>query len=230
VFGVPTSVAIDVFQTPLDLPKPTGFAAAGSYFVNISFTPQPSFPLPPPGLTVVLPLANAMRPGDRLDLYRVDPATGNLVPSLNSAGQPIAGTVDAGGLSATFSGVVRFSVVVGLIPDTIAVTIDIKPGETPNSVNPRNRGVIPVGILSTAAFSAPAMIRTNSLTFGRTGDEPSLAFCASQDLNGDGRTDLICHFETEKTDFRSGVTKGVLRGKTTSNINIQGEDSIRIVP
>jgi hypothetical protein len=230
VLSSPTSIAIDVFQTPLDLPRPSGFSALGSYFVNINLSPQPSYPLPAPGLTLVLPLANAMVPGDRLDLYRVDPSTGNLVPSLNAAGQPVVGTVDAGGLSATFTGISKLSVVVGLIPDTIPVLIDIKPGEVPNSINPGNQGVVPVGILSTPVFSAPTSIRPGSLTFGRTGDEASLASCASQDLNGDGRADLICQFYTQKAGFQSGDTQGILKGKTVANINIRGVDSIRTVP
>jgi hypothetical protein len=34
------------------------------------------------------------------------------------------------------------------------VSIDIKPGSAPNSINPRSRGVIPVAILTTDTFDA----------------------------------------------------------------------------
>jgi hypothetical protein len=109
-------VAIDVLTSPIAIPSPSGYSGPGTYYVNIQLTPTPSFPLPAPGLTVVLPLASPMTPGNRLDLFRVDPATGLLVPFLDSLGLPILGSVDASGLSATFTGVVHLSTVVGLIP------------------------------------------------------------------------------------------------------------------
>jgi hypothetical protein len=113
-----TEVAIDVFDSPLSLPTPSGFSGPGTRFVNIDLTPEPSFPLPPPGLTIVLPLVDVMIPGATINLFRVDPSTGNLVPALDVSGQPVLGTVDPGGLSATFTGVAGLSIVVGLIPVT----------------------------------------------------------------------------------------------------------------
>lgn len=52
--------------------------------------------------------------------------------------------------------------------------------------------------------------------FGRTGDEGSLAFCGeiAEDVNADGRLDLVCHFTTQKTGFQSGDTEGILKGQT----------------
>jgi hypothetical protein len=113
-----TQVAIDVFDSPLSLPTPSGFTGPGTRFVNIDLNPEPAFPLPAPGLTVVLPLIKAMVPGATLELFRVDPATGNMVPALDVLGQSVVGTVDSSGLSTTFAGVARLSIVVGLIPVT----------------------------------------------------------------------------------------------------------------
>jgi uncharacterized delta-60 repeat protein len=112
------------------------------------------------------------------------------------------------------------------------VTIDIKPGGFPNSINPKSRGKIPVAILSSPTFDAPAQVDRGSLTFGRTGDEPSLAFCTSgrADVNGDGRPDLVCHFHTPKAAFQTGDTEGVLKGKTIAAIPFSETDSVRIVP
>lgn len=115
VLSEPTSVAIDVFQDPLDIPNPSGYVAPGTRFVNIHFDPEPDFPLPAPGLTIVLPLPSPLPAGTNLDLYRVDPATGNLVPALDTSGQPVIGVVADDGLSATFSGIASLSTVVGLI-------------------------------------------------------------------------------------------------------------------
>jgi hypothetical protein len=70
------------------------------------------------------------------------------------------------------------------------------------------------------------------LTFGRTGDEPSLAGCSSEreDVNKDGRPDLVCHFTTQASGFQSGDTSGVLKGTTLSGNPLTGTDSVRILP
>jgi uncharacterized delta-60 repeat protein len=116
-------------------------------------------------------------------------------------------------------------------PTFIAVSIDIKPGEFPNPINPKSNGTIPVAILSSPSFDAPSKVDTTSLKFGRTGNESSLAFCsAPEDVNGDGRPDVICHFTTQKTGFQTGDTQGTLMGKTVAGIPLRGSDSVVIVP
>jgi len=112
------------------------------------------------------------------------------------------------------------------------VGIDIHPGSFPNSINPKSRGRIPVAILSTTTFNAPAEVNASTLTFGRTGDEPSLDFCNDngEDVNGDGRLDLVCHFSTQTAAFQSGDTQGFLKGRTHGNVPIAGSDSVKIVP
>jgi hypothetical protein len=121
---------------------------------------------------------------------------------------------------------------VAVLSTVFTVTIDIKPDEDPPSINPRSQGKIPVAILSSPTFNAPASVDRTSLTFGRTGGEQSLAFCnpGGEDVNGDGLPDLVCHFNTPLTGFRPGDTVGVLRGKTLAGVSIQGTDPIRIVP
>jgi hypothetical protein len=111
------------------------------------------------------------------------------------------------------------------------VDIDIKPGSVPNRINLRSKGKITVAILSSPTFYAPSEVDPTSLTFGRTGNEPSLAFCnkTPEDMNGDGLPDMVCHFKTQATGFLSGDTQGVLKGKTLSEVPIKGTDSVRIV-
>jgi len=111
------------------------------------------------------------------------------------------------------------------------VTIDIKPGGDPNSINPRNMGKIPVAILSKKDFDAPSQVDQNSLTFGSTGNEKSLAFCnqSSKDVNGDGFKDVVCHFNTQSTGFQCFDTVGILRGKTVNGTPIEASDSVKIV-
>lgn len=113
----------------------------------------------------------------------------------------------------------------------LTVAIDIKPGSSTNPINPSGDGTTPVAILSTSSFGAPIQVDTASLRFGRTGKEASLVVCSTpQDVNGDGRLDLLCHFSTQKTGFRAGDTQGVLTGRTTGGVAINGTDRVVIVP
>ncbi len=114
--------------------------------------------------------------------------------------------------------------------------IDIKPGSTKNPINPKSRGKIPVAILGTAIFNPVTDLSQDSLTFGRTGVEPSLhrrgndlPNCGEEDVNGDGFADLVCHFETEFAGFQNGDTKGFLRGQLNDGTDFEAMDAITIV-
>jgi probable HAF family extracellular repeat protein len=116
-----------------------------------------------------------------------------------------------------------------ILSPILEVSVNIRPGGDFNRVNPRNRGMIPVAILSTKDFHAPNMLKLNTLTFGAKGDEKSLAFCSSKDVNKDGYRDLLCFFNTGTTGFRCGNTEGILRGKTVDGMIVEGRDSVKIV-
>ena len=118
VLSQATDISIDVFTENIQLPIPQGYSAAGTNYVNLSFNPEPALPLPAPGMTLVLPLSTQMNPGDPLTLFKVDPNSGNLVPEPSVYGGNVIGTVNADGLSATFTGIAGLSVVVGLIPSS----------------------------------------------------------------------------------------------------------------
>jgi hypothetical protein len=129
--------------------------------------------------------------------------------------------------------------ILGSLPGvTTSVSIDIKPGNFPNSINinPQLKENIPVAILSTIDFDAQQVDR-DSLTFGRTGNEDSLQRrgrnstpnCGVNDVNSDGLPDLVCHFYANLTGFRTGDIKGILRGRTMGDEQIEGRDSVRIV-
>jgi hypothetical protein len=88
-----------------------------------------------------------------------------------------------------------------------------------------------VAVLSSPAFDAPAELDVASLTFGRTGEETSLASCGldGEDVNGDGLLDLVCHFGTQAAGFLSGDTQGILKGKTLAGAKFVGSDSVRVL-
>ena len=115
----------------------------------------------------------------------------------------------------------------------IPVDILIKPDATPPvPINAGSHGTIPVAIISTPTFDAVTSVDASSLTFGRTGNEQSIAFCntGGEDVNGDGLPDLVCHFDTQSTGFLSGDTLGILMGNTVQGSPIVGQEAIVIVP
>ena len=120
----------------------------------------------------------------------------------------------------------------GCAPPVVEVTIDIKPGSFPNSINHKSKGKIPVAILSTADFDAPGDVDWDSLAFGPIGDEKSLAFCSPspEDVDDDGLYDLVCHFFTQSAGFECGNEVGYLKGQTVDGVSIEGSDSVRVVP
>jgi hypothetical protein len=72
------------------------------------------------------------------------------------------------------------------------VSIDIKPGSFPNSINTESKGVIPVAILTTDAFDATAVDST-TVFFAATGNEAAPVQFVLEDVDGDGNTDMILH-------------------------------------
>jgi hypothetical protein len=111
------------------------------------------------------------------------------------------------------------------------VIIDIRPGKFPNDINVDSTRTIPVAILSGPEFNAQVDVDKTSLTFGRIGNEKSLAFCNSDDDDEkrDSNRGLVCHFYISETGFQSGDTEGILKGKTHSGTAFSGADSVLIV-
>lgn len=111
------------------------------------------------------------------------------------------------------------------------INIEIKPGSREFApINLKSKGVIPVALLSSGEFDA-LKADAGSLTFGATGDESSLRKCAvkGEDVNGDGKPDLVCHFETQLADFGPDNTEGVLKG-TIDGQPFEGRGVLKVVP
>jgi hypothetical protein len=105
------------------------------------------------------------------------------------------------------------------------VAVDVKPGES-STVNPRSRGRIPVAILGTADFDA-ATVDVSTIRFGATGVEAPPDKWKSQDINGDGRSDLFLHFRTQDTGLACGQTLARLSARTTDGEALEGLDAIK---
>jgi hypothetical protein len=119
-----------------------------------------------------------------------------------------------------------------------AISIDIKPGSYPNSINLGSNGVVPVAILSAADFDATLLPAENVFLAGSgvaVRGKGNKYLASNEDVNGDGYVDLVLKVETENLDpgtFQDGMA--VLRVHETSDqaspILYEGWDQITIVP
>lgn len=110
------------------------------------------------------------------------------------------------------------------------ITIDIKPGSDPNSINCENlKGVIPVAILSTDDFDA-SQVDPTSVRFG-----PARASIAHnrghvKDVDLDGDLDLVVHFRFDESGLQCTDYQGSLAGETRAGLYFVGYDDVNMVP
>ena len=115
---------------------------------------------------------------------------------------------------------------------TIAVDIDIKPGDSSNAVAPATQSVIPVAILGSESFDVSEVDGT-TLNFA-TGmatpvhdlDDPGVFADHLDDVNGDGFTDLISHYRIEDTGIQPEDREACLTGETLDGTPFEGCDAI----
>jgi len=114
----------------------------------------------------------------------------------------------------------------------IQVTIDITPGGNPNSINLRSKGTVAVAILSAGTFDAATVDPTTVTLAGapvkrKKNGAPMAAY---EDVNGDGRVDLVVHVGTQDLKLDASATEAVLKGQTSDGTVFTGSDAVRIVP
>jgi hypothetical protein len=118
-----------------------------------------------------------------------------------------------------------------------AITIDIKPTSSVNTLNCMSpTSLIPVAVMSTAEFAATT-IDPASVRFGKEGIEAKEAHLGKafmsgthiQDVNGDGRRDLVLHFRFDATGLGCEDVRAELRGRTFGGEAFRGSDAVRMV-
>jgi uncharacterized delta-60 repeat protein len=119
-------------------------------------------------------------------------------------------------------------------PTAIAVSVDVKPGSSRNPVELSSNGVVPVAILTTDGFDATT-VDPSSVCFGDA-ENPVERDCTEahgtghvEDVNGDGRPDLLLHYETTETGIDPGDTTACLSGRTFAGVTAEGCDSITTI-
>ncbi len=129
-----------------------------------------------------------------------------------------------------FFGYGRVNLFKALSAFVIVAEIDIKPGSDSNPINPSLEGDLPVAIFGSDSFDV-ADVDVATLAFG-----PSSAPIAhshgphSEDLDGDGFTDLMAHFRIQKTGIAFGDTEACIAGETLDGTHFEGCDAMRTVP
>ena len=116
----------------------------------------------------------------------------------------------------------------------VTVQIDVKPGSATNPVSLKAGGTLPVAVLSTADFDARTIVvsslRLNGQPVAPRPKAQGGGYMASyEDVNGDGRLDLVVHF-TVKQVVSSTTTSLTLAGTSTAVGAISGSDVVTVVP
>jgi hypothetical protein len=149
--------------------------------------------------------------------------------NFTATGATTALEFEGGGTSDSYG-----SMIDGVDIEFAPVTIDIKPGSFPNTINLGSNGYVRVAILSTPDLNAsPATIDLSSLRFASAkaklkGNGTFLS--TLEDVNHDGILDLVIQFSTDALVITDGDVPVTLTGTLLDGTPLAGSDTIRVVP
>lgn len=104
--------------------------------------------------------------------------------------------------------------------------IDVMPGSDVNPIKVSSKGVTPVAILSTESLDA-TLLDTSAISAG-PGEAPvEHSGGHLQDVNGDGRTDLVVHFKTQALGLTRSDSQLCVRGTLTDSTTFDSCDVIK---
>ena len=110
----------------------------------------------------------------------------------------------------------------------VEISIDIKPGGNPNSINLKSKGVVPVAILTTETFDATTLDPL-SVGFGPNGAKETHGRGHMEDVDGDNDLDLVLHFKVQDIGIACGDISASLTAETFSGEAVEGADSISTI-
>jgi len=133
-----------------------------------------------------------------------------------------------------------------LLPSTITVEADVKPGSFPSSVNLKNKGVTPVAIHTTTEFDATCVDPETVMLFDASDVDLEFSVFAVNweiydcdevwdpvlgEMVGDGDLDLVLYFDTRDlaTILGEGTVEVIIAGETYDGTLIMGTGDVRIV-
>jgi hypothetical protein len=120
------------------------------------------------------------------------------------------------------------------VPPVLQVAIDIKPGNSQNTINPGSNGIVQVAILTTSVADGDAVdfdaadVDPATVRFG-PGAAPPVHPIRLKDADHDGDVDLLLHFSTPAAAIACGDTTASLTGTTIGAQAFTGTDAVRTV-
>ncbi len=106
----------------------------------------------------------------------------------------------------------------------VEISIDIKPGSDPNSINVKKMGLVPVAILGSDIFDVSIVDYAN-VEFGTGGALP--IHMGLEDVNDDGFIDLVLLYVQKETGIAKGDVEACLSGETFDEQPFSGCDAIK---
>ena len=121
-------------------------------------------------------------------------------------------------------------------PEHTPVSIDIKPGSYPNSINLDSKGVVAVAVLTTDNFDAslftPEMAHLfDSALINESCENATFVRWVREDVDGDKRLDIVFFFDAQKLTLTTATTNATLMAHGSFNgavLHIKGSDSVKV--
>jgi len=255
--AVPPATCFNVWIGSVDSPPATVTISGDPVErVNAMATYQPNVWLAEwtvgPTVSATIDLSGTQHTADQIDLQSIrlngaedltvtadQPATGKSITVHFDGGRALQrlGTVTEGSrifpvLQGTSNDRKFIFTAKGAVDVAQVVTIDIKPGAYPNTINLGSNGVVPVAILGSRTLDVMKIIPGSITLAGaivkvKGKGQPMASF---SDVNGDGFTDMIVHVTTNALELTAADTQARLEAATVDGVKITGFDTVRIVP
>ena len=120
--------------------------------------------------------------------------------------------------------------IVLLSEQSIPVTIDIKPRDEHNVINPHSPDGVLVAVISDSSNETPfdaLQIDTTTVQFGPAGATANRF--RARDVDSDGVADLLMQFSIPDTGIQCGDTVATLTGELFDGRKVSGTDAIKTV-
>lgn len=119
------------------------------------------------------------------------------------------------------------------LPDTLEVSIDVKPGSDTNPIRLAAAGLVPVAVVSTPGFDATTVEVSTACLWPAS--DPGGGVCGPahpighiEDVDGDGTADALFHFRVPDIGLSPRDTAICLSGSTTDGVEIEGCDVVTV--
>ncbi|MBI4476035.1 MAG: hypothetical protein HY654_02615, partial [Acidobacteria bacterium] len=107
----------------------------------------------------------------------------------------------------------------------LKVTIDVKPGDEPTTIEPKREGMVPIAILTTKEFDA-TRVDVATVRAGAKGTEAAVFRSATEDVDDDRDVDLLMLFRVQQLALECDGKAVVVKGRTTSGQEFEGSEAV----